>query len=84
MAGPSTELAAECKIAAATITENTGIATNARALAAMAVMAMPATNRSDRARSTTIPPGIWPTKAARLPTVRMRPMSTCVHFWVVR
>ena len=84
MAGPSRQLAAECKIAAVTITEKTGIATNAKALAAMAAMAMPATNRSDRAPSTTIPPGIWPIKAARLPTVRTRPMSTCVHFCVVR
>jgi hypothetical protein len=73
-----------CSTAAAGITGNTGIATNATALTAMSARAMDDNSRSDRAASTTIPPGIWPTSAARLPTVRTRPMSTCVHFWVVR
>ena len=84
MAGPSTQLAAECSTAAAAITGKTGIATNATALTAMSARAVPDSSRSERTTSTSIPPGIWPTSAARLPTVRTRPMSTCVHFWVVR
>jgi hypothetical protein len=84
IAGPSRQLAAECEIEAAKMTEKIGVATNAKALTAMATTAIAATSRSDRARSTTIPPGIWPISAARLPTVRTRPMSTCVHFCVVR
>jgi hypothetical protein len=30
------------------------------------------------------PPGIWPSKATTLPIESTEPISTCVHFCVVR
>src|SRR5580692_6303228 len=47
-------------------------------------MATPATNRSDRAASTSAPPGIWPMSEMKPAADRTKPMSTCVHFCVVR
>src|SRR5215211_1883081 len=79
MAGPSTQAAAACSTAAAITTGKIGHTASASALAPIMEMARPATSRSDRAASTSAPPGIWPARATRLPVVRTRPMSSWVH-----
>src|SRR5260221_5739587 len=55
-----------------------------RALAARSEPPTPATTCSERARSTSAPPGIWPTSEIRPEIDRTRPISTCVHCCVVR
>src|SRR5207244_3063071 len=48
------------------------------------IAAAPATTLSERAASTSAPPGTWPISATRPATVITRPMSNWVHFCVVR
>src|SRR5580658_2588931 len=50
----------------------------------MAAMAMPATSRSERAASTSAPPGICAIRETKPAADRTRPISTWVHFCVVR
>src|SRR5438105_2013611 len=50
----------------------------------MAVTAKPATTRSERAASTIAPPGIWPSNPMMPPIESTKPISTWVHFCVVR
>ena len=84
MQGPSTQLAAACRQAAASTTGKTGANAYASAATAIALSATPATNRSERAASTSAPPGIWPMSAISPPADRTRPMSIWVHFCEVR
>ena len=83
-ARPSMLLAAAWITREASTTGKIGHAAKARALAPIATSAKAATARTERAASTSAPNGIWPTRLTRPLTVRTRPMSTCVHFWVVR
>src|SRR5271168_2715555 len=83
-ARPSMLLAAAWTTREASTTGKIGHAAKARALAPIATSAKAATTRTERAESTSAPNGIWPTRLTRPLTVRTRPMSTCVHFWVVR
>ncbi len=50
----------------------------------MAATAKPATVRSDRAASTIAPPGICPSRPTMPPIESTMPISTWVHFCVVR
>src|ERR1700733_174422 len=84
IAGPSTRLAAACKVAAATTTGKIGHAAYPSALTPIVATARPATSRSERAASTMAPPGIWPTSATRPPIDNTKPIETWVHFCVVR
>ncbi len=84
IAGPSTQLAAACKVAAATTTGKIGHTAYPSALTPIVATASPATSRSERAASTMAPPGICPISATRPPIDSTRPIETCVHFCVVR
>ena len=66
------------------IVANTGAKAIRSALTPMPITASAATCRFERTWSTNQPPGTCPSKLAKLPMERTRPMSTCVHFWVVR
>ena len=83
-AGPRTELAATCSSFAATIVANTGATAIISALRPMPMTASAAARCLERAQSTSQPPGTWPSRLAMLPMERTSPISTCVHFWVVR
>ena len=61
-----------------------GHAASAMALALIAITPHAATSRSERAASTTAPPGIWPARPIRLPTVSTNPISTWVQACVVK
>ncbi len=50
----------------------------------MAATAIPATKRSERTASTSAPPGICPIRETKPAAESTRPISTCVHFCVVR
>ena len=50
----------------------------------MVATARPATIRSERAASTIAPPGICPSNPMMPPIDSTKPISTWVHFWVVR
>ncbi|MGY4426748.1 hypothetical protein ACVWY2_009197 [Bradyrhizobium sp. JR6.1] len=50
----------------------------------MAATAQPATTRSERAASTIAPPGTWPKRPMMPPIESTKPISTWVHFCVVR
>ncbi len=63
IAGPSTQLAAACNVAAATTTGKIGHAAYPSALKPIVATASPATSRSERAASTMAPPGICPISA---------------------
>ena len=84
IAGPSTQLAAACSVAAATTTGKIGHAAYPSALIPIVATARPATSRSERAASTMAPPGIWPINATRPPIESTNPIATWVHFCVVR
>src|ERR1700733_3195751 len=84
IAGPNTQLAAACNVAAATTTGKIGHAAYPSALTPIVATARPATSRSERAASTMAPPGIWPTSATRPPIDNTKPIETWVHFCVVR
>jgi hypothetical protein len=81
IAGPKTQLAAECNSLAANTTEKTGQAPIKNALA---TTAKAASTRSERAASTSAPPGICPARAIKPPAVSTSPMSPCVHFSAVK
>ena len=84
MAGPSTQLAAACSVAAATTTGKIGHAAYPSAHAPIVATARPATSRSDRAASMMAPPGICPISPITPPIDSTNPISTWVHFCVVR
>ena len=84
IAGPSTQLASACRTRDAMTTRKIGHSASASALIPIAITASAVAQRSERTASTTAPPGIWPAKPMRLPTVRIRPMSPWVQVWVVR
>jgi hypothetical protein len=50
----------------------------------MVATASPATSRSERAASMMAPPGICPISATSPPIESTKPISTWVHFCVVR
>jgi hypothetical protein len=50
----------------------------------MVATAAPATSRVERAASMIAPPGIWPSSATMPPIDSTKPISTWVHFCVVR
>jgi hypothetical protein len=83
-AGPKTELDATCRSLAATIVANSGAMAMMSALRPMPMTASAATRCLERTQSTTQPPGTWPRRLTILPMERTSPISTCVHFWVVR
>jgi hypothetical protein len=84
MAGPSTQLAAACSARPNRTKRNTGQIASEIALALIATTPHAARSRSERAASTTAPPGIWPIRAIRPPTVSTSPISTWVQACVVR
>src|SRR5712671_722133 len=84
IAGPSTQLAAACRVAAAATTGKIGHAAYPSAHIPIVATARPATSRSERAASTMAPPGICPISPTRPPIDSTRPISTWVHFCVVR
>ena len=84
MAGPSTQLAAACRVAAVTITGKIGHAAYPNAQVPIVATASPATRRSERAKSTIAPPGICPIRPTTPAIDSTKPISTCVHFCVVR
>ena len=84
IAGPRTQLAAECNTLASSTTAKIGHTANMSALAASTTTENAATTRSERAASTKAPPGICPISATRPPMVNTKPMSACVHFCAVR
>src|SRR5467141_171285 len=84
IAGPRTQLAAACRVAAAATTGKIGHAAYPSAHIPIVATARPATSRSERAASTMAPPGICPISPTRPPIDSTRPISTWVHFCVVR
>jgi hypothetical protein len=84
IAGPSTQTAAACSVMAPSTTGKIGHIDKMNALAPMVTMASAATSRSERAASTSAPPGIWPASATSPAIVSTRPMSNCVQCCAVR
>ena len=84
MAGPSTELAPTCRSFAALIVAKTGHTAISSAATPIPTTASIAARRLDPAASTIQPPGSWHARPAMLPIESTRPISTWVHFCVVR
>ncbi|GJE46856.1 hypothetical protein AEGHOMDF_6065 [Methylobacterium soli] len=83
MAGVSTQLAAEWAAMARSTMRKFGQTASAKALPEIAATATPAAKRFERTASTKAPPGTWPSRLTRLPTVRAKPISDWVHLaWV--
>ncbi len=77
-------LAAACSNRVSITTTKIGQKAKARALTPIVAKASAEMRRKDFEASTSAPSGTWPIKLTRPLTVRTRPISPCVHFWVVR
>src|SRR5262249_43214404 len=84
IAGPSTQLAAEGRPLPAITPPKNGQKPITPHPPPIPSTAKAERTRSERAASTRAPPGIWPTRATRLPAVNTSPISPCVHFCAVK